>query len=57
MITFIWIVALLIVGLFGWMIASGATKRKRSRQAGQSEVNSEQAGGGAPSVGRASGIN
>lgn len=57
MITFILIFAFLILAGAGWMIANGATKRKRSGQAGETHVQAEQTGSGAPTVGRATGTN
>jgi hypothetical protein len=57
MITFIILFALVILGFAGWMIASGANQRKRSRMADQVHVTAQQTGAGSPSVGRASGNN
>ena len=57
MMTFILLFAGLIMAGAAWMIASGAGKRKRSRQAGTAEVHNEQEGGGAPKTGRATGTN
>lgn len=57
MITFILIFAVLVLAIAGWMIANGANQRKRAGQADQAHVQAQQTGGGAPTVGRASGNN
>ena len=57
MVTFILIFAVLLLVFAGWMIANGANQRKRARQADQSQVQAQQTGSGAPTVGRAKGNN
>jgi hypothetical protein len=57
MITFILIFAFIVLAGAAWMIANGANNRKRARQAGETHVHAEQAGSGAPTIGRANGTN
>ncbi|HLI76694.1 MAG TPA: hypothetical protein VKV02_07085 [Acidobacteriaceae bacterium] len=57
MITFILIFAVVVLGAAAWMVANGATQRKRSRQAGGAQVQAQQTGSGAPVVGRPTGVN
>ena len=57
MITFLWIGALAIFFIAALGIAYSASKRKRSGQSSQAEVNVQQNQDSAPSVGRASGVN
>ncbi len=57
MITFILIFAFIVMAGAAWVIANGANQRKRARQAGESHVQSQQTGSGAPTVGRATGTN
>lgn len=57
MLTFIILFAIAILAVAGWLIANGANQRKRARMADAEHVNAQQTGGGAPTVGRASGLN
>ena len=57
MITFIWVLAGLILVGAAFFVAYSSNQRKRAGQASASEVNAEQDGGGSPKIGRATGVN
>lgn len=57
MITFLWIGAALIFLIGAWVVATSATRRKRTGQAGEAVETDQMDNSGKPKIGRATGLN